>query len=325
MSAPTRRRAAWSRALLALAAGACLASPLQAATRALVVSGLGGDPDFDHRFAEWNTRLTETLRKITSPDNVVSLSGQQATAVAIEKAVKDLAQRTRRDDMVLVVLIGHGSHGGDEYRFNIPGPDLTGSQFKALLDRLPAERQLVVNTTSASGAVAESWKRPGRVVITATRSGGERNATRFAQYFVEALATDKADRDKDQLITAAEAFAYASQAVAESFKADAAMATEHARMEGADPQRLVVARYGRAAQFADDPQLLALQQRQSALELELNSVKARKSSMPEDDYYAALEPVLLRMAQLGQEMEARETQLGLPPSDGAATAPGSSQ
>lgn len=308
-----------SRALAGLAWLAVLAAaaPAHAATWALIVSGLGGDADFEHRFAEQNTKLTEAAKSLTGDAaRVVSLAGGEATAAAIEKSVQKLAGELKRDDTLLVVLIGHGSHAGDEYRFNLPGPDLTGAQLGALLDRLPAGRQLVVNTTSASGAVAEAWQKPGRVVITATRSGGERNATRFAQYFIEALSGDKADRDKDQVVTAAEAFAWANQAVADSFKSDAAMATEHARLEGADPQRFVVARFGRASKFADDPQLLALQQRQSALELELNAVKARRPQLSEDDYYAALEPVLVRMARLGAEMEARETQLGLAPAGG---------
>jgi len=293
------------------------AGAASAAVQGLVVSGLGGDPDYEHRFAEWNTQLTKELRQLAGGDErVVSLAGAQATAAGIEKAVAQLAQHSQRDDTLIVVLIGHGTFFGDEYRFNIPGPDLTGAQLKALFDKLPAERQLIVNTTSASGAVAEAWKRNGRIVITATRSGGERNATRFAQQFIEALSGDKADRDKDQVVTVAEAFAWANAAVADSFKSDAAIATEHARLEGADPARFALARFGRAAQHAEDPQLLALQQRQQALEQELAAVKSRKSGLPEDTYYAQLEPVLVRIARLGDEVETREKQLGIAPGEG---------
>jgi hypothetical protein len=287
-----------------------------AAVQALVVSGLGGDPDYEHRFAEWNDALTKRLRELAGGDeHVTSLAGSEATADAIQKAFAQLAQRTQREDSVIVVLLGHGTWFGEEYRYNVPGRDLTGNQIKALLDKLPAERQLVVNTTSASGAMAEAWKRSGRVVITATRTGGERNATRFAQSFIDALSGDKADRDKDQVVTAAEAFAWASEAVTDSFKADAAIATEHARIEGGDAAaRFVVARFGRAAQHGDDAQLMALQERQQAIEQELAALKARKSSLPEDSYYAQLEPVLLRIARLGDEREARERELGMTPS-----------
>jgi hypothetical protein len=320
MAAATRVEAAVSRTLLRGFAAVLLlgsAGVASAAVQGLVVSGLGGDPDYEHRFAEWNTQLTKELRQLAGGDDrVTSLSGAQATAAGIEKAVAQLTQRLQRDDTVIVVLIGHGTWLGDEYRFNIPGPDLTGAQLKRLLDRLPAGRQLVVNTTSASGAVAEAWKRDGRIVITATRTGGERNATRFTQSFIEALSGDKADRDKDQVVSVAEAFAWANNAVAESFKSDAAIATEHARIEGADPGRFALARYGRAAQHADDPQLMALQQRQQALEQELAAVKSRKSGLPEDTYYSQLEPVLVRIARLGDEVESRERQLGIAPGGG---------
>jgi hypothetical protein len=288
-----------------------------AAVQGLVVSGLGGDPDYEHRFAEWNTALTKQLRQFAGNDErVTSLAGAQATAANIDKAVAALAQRSHREDTIIVVLLGHGSFFGDEYRYNVPGPDLTGAQLKSLFDRLPAERQLIVNATSASGAVADSWKRAGRIVITATRSGGERNAPRFAQSFIEALSSDKADRDKDQTVSVAEAFAWANEAVADSFKSDASIATEHARLEGTDAERFIVARFGRAAQHADDAQLLALQQREQGLEQELASVKTRKPALPEDAYYAQLEPVLVRIARLGEEIEAREQQLGIAPAGG---------
>ncbi len=286
---------------------------VSAATQALIVSGIGGDPDYDHRFAEWNGSATEALKRLAGEANVISLAGANATGEAMQKALQQLAQKQQRDDTVIVLLIGHGTWFGDEYRLNLAGPDPTGSQLKAWFDRLPAERQLIVNGTSASGAMADAWKKPGRVVVSATKTGGERNATRFPQYFIEALGSDKADRDKDQVITAAEAFAHANAAVAEAFKADASMATEHARIEGGEPARLVVARFGGAAQHADDAQLQALQARQSSLEQELATIKARKGSMPEDAYYTSLEPVLLNIARLGDEREAREQQLGITP------------
>jgi hypothetical protein len=298
---------------LVLVALLCASASTSAATYALVVSGLGGDPDYEHRFAEWNASLTKAVTQLAGAERVTSLAGTQATAAGVEKAVQLLAQRLKREDAVMVVLLGHGSWFGDQYRYNLTGPDLTGAQLKALLDRLPAERQLVVNATSASGAVVDAWKKQGRIVITATRTGGERNATRFAQYFIDALTNEKADRDKDQVVTAAEAFAYANEGVTDAFKADAAIVSEHARLDGGDAAHFVVARFGNAAQHSDDSQLLALQGRQQALEQELAAMKARKSAMPEDAYYAALEPVLVRIAQLGGEREARELQLGMTP------------
>ena len=54
-------------------------------------------------------------------------------------------------DALVLMLIGHGSFDGVDYKINLPGPDLSAIELAGLLDRIPAGRQLVVNMTSASG------------------------------------------------------------------------------------------------------------------------------------------------------------------------------
>jgi hypothetical protein len=154
------------------------------------------------------------------------------------------------------------------------------------------------------------------VVITATKSGGERNATRFGGYWAEALGSSEADRDKDGNVTAQEAFDFATRKVTESFKSDAAIATEHARLAGGDPGRFVVARLGAAALFASDAQLSALRSEQDGIEQRIDTVRAQKGSLATDEYYARLEPVLLDMARLGRRIDARLAQLGVQPGGG---------
>ena len=109
------------------------------------------------------------------------------------------------------MLIGHGSFDGYEYKINLPGPDLTASELATLLDRIPASRQLVVDMTSASGGAIEFLRKPNRVVITATKSGTEKNATVFARYWVEALNDPAADSDKNDVVSALEAFRFADK------------------------------------------------------------------------------------------------------------------
>ncbi len=71
------------------------------------------------------------------------------------------------------------------------------------------------------------------MVITATKSGGEKTAADFAQYWAEALASEAADTSKDQIVTAAEAYAASRTARSKPLsKPRTSMATEHARMEG---------------------------------------------------------------------------------------------
>ena len=130
-----------------------------------------------------------------------------------------------------IVLIGHGTFDGEEYRFNLPGPDLTGRELGQLFDQLPARDQLIVNGTSASGAAIERWQRPQRVIITATKSGGERTATRFADHWIRALTSDAADANKDDVVTAAEAFEYC-QATSRGGLQDRRRSRDRARAHG---------------------------------------------------------------------------------------------
>ena len=208
--------------LLTLALAPLAAVPAHAALRVLVVSGLGGEPDYEKRFEQQAEAVAAAAaRSGATKENVVVLSGEPARREAVQREFTSLISKAAKEDQVVVVLIGHGSYDGEDYRLNLPGPDITGGEILAFLNRLPATQQLVVNATSASGSVVESWKRANRIVITATKSGNEKNATRFAQYWIEALSSSEADRDKNETVTAAEAYEYAARKVADGFKSDA--------------------------------------------------------------------------------------------------------
>ena len=238
------------------------------------------------------------------------LSGDKATREAVRGALKTLASTVKREDQVMIVLLGHGTFDGEEYRFNLPGPDLTTSEFTTLFDQIQARDQLIVNSTSASGATAERWARDNRLVITATKNGGERTATRFAQYWVEAVTGMSADTNRDDVVTAAEAYEYANRKVAESYKADVSLATEHARLEGKIAGRFQVARFGNAILATSDDQLSALYTQRVTIERDLDTVKEQKATLQGDAYYDRLEAVLVRLANLQKDIDARQQALG---------------
>lgn len=278
-----------------------------AATHVFIVAGLGGEPQYEQRFREQATAMADAAGRLDGGRaNVVVLSGEQADRDAVRRELKMLASKAAPDDSLTVMLIGHGTFDGEEYRFNLPGPDLTGSELGALLNAVRARQQLIVNATSASGAVAERWQRAGRIVITATKSGGERTATRFAEYWMQAMLSGEADRNKDDSVSAAEAFEFASRKVADAFKADAALATEHARLEGDNAERFVVARLGGGAFASNDPELNALLAQRTNIENELNAVKSQRMALAEDAYYDQLEGVLVRLARLQRQIDAKQ-------------------
>ena len=219
-----------------------------AAPFTFIVAGLGGEPAYEQRFREQAAAIAEAAEKAAgAPGHVVVLTGEQARRESLRKELAAFAGKMKANDSATVVLIGHGSYDGEEYRFNLPGTDITGSELAQLFDKLAAKQQLIVNSTSASGATSDLWKRPQRIVITATKSGGERTATRFAQFWAQAVTGDGADVNKDEVVTAAEAFDFANRQVAASFKSDVALATEHARMAADENATFQVARLGGSA------------------------------------------------------------------------------
>lgn len=304
------RRAA--RALAVLAALALPAGATLAATRVLVIAGLPGDPQYVESFTNWSEQVARASATATGdPALVQRLMGkQQAGREQIRAALQSAAAELGAGDQFVLVLIGHGSHDGSEYRFMIEGDDITGSELRGLLDRIPAQ-QLVVNATSSSGTLADDWASPRRVVITATRSGRERNATRFAGFWAEALVSEAADLDKDGSVTAQEAYDYATRKVADAYKSDNAILTERARLAGTEPSRFVVARLGAAALFASDAQLAALRAEQDRIGERLAGIKARKAELDEDEYYRSIEPVLIELARVGDRVDARLALLGV--------------
>lgn len=299
-----------ARALTVLVA-ASLPAFANAAAYTFVVAGLGGEPEYEQRFREQANAIGSAARQVAQDaSHVVVLIGDKARRDSVRRELRALASRMTPHDTITIVLIGHGSFDGETYRFNVPGIDITATDLGELFDRLPAREQLIVNATSASGAVIEQWQRPGRVVISATKNGGERTATRFAQFWAKAVTTDAADVNKDNVVSAAEAFDYSERQVAAAFKSDVSLATEHAHMEGEDAGRFTVARLGTAAVASSDPQVAALLKQRDGIERDLNAVKNRKGTLGDDAYYDELETVLVRLARLQKEIDARQASLG---------------
>ncbi|MBI4465550.1 MAG: hypothetical protein HY647_12670, partial [Acidobacteria bacterium] len=208
-------------------------------TYAVVVTGLGGEPAYEKLIQGWGKDLHAVLKRDgLPPERLFWLAAQKQEGVyaesrqeEINKLIGQLATRIRSEDLFLLFLIGHGSYDEYDYRLSIPGRDLTASQWGELLNRIRAERQAVINMTSSSGASLAAWQRKGRVVITSTSVGRERNFSVFARYFVEALQSPAADANKNEEISALEAFQYATREVARYYESAKRLATEHALLE----------------------------------------------------------------------------------------------
>jgi hypothetical protein len=287
-----------------------LTAPAHAETYYLIVGGLGGEPTYAEQFDKDVNELAAVARRSTAANRVSVLKGEEATHDAFVNGLDSLRARAKAADSVIVMLVGHGSYDGEAYKLNLPGPDIDGAEVAKLLGAIPARSQLVVNATSASGAILETWAAEGRTLITATRSGFERNATRFAQHFAAALAAGSADINKNGVITAQEAFDYASRRVADSFTRDGALATEHPQIAGGTAGRIAVARLASAAPAieaaASNPAVAALVAERDKLDMDIEALRARRESMANDAYLAELQRLLVALAEVQAKIDAAQ-------------------
>jgi hypothetical protein len=301
-----------------LAALLLLAVAAHATTYYVTISGLGGEPDYDQRFKMWTEDIDGSLKKAGGDAKVFTL--QAPTRDKVQAQFAEIARQAKPDDALVVMLIGHGSYDGVEYKFNIPGPDLSGAEIASLLDRVPAGRQLVVVTTSSGGGAIEALRRPNRVVITATKTGSEKNATVFARFWAEALRDPAADTDKNEAVSALEAFHYAQRKTTEFFDSAKRLATEHSVLEDTgkgegekDPKpetgagRLAAAfpvvRLGANAAAARDPNKKALLDQKEQIENQIDKLKYEKAAMNAADYKKQLTALLLQLAKVQEALE----------------------
>lgn len=295
----------------------------------LLVVGMDGTPEYGAMFAAWADRWTLAAErggvgvvKVSNHDGAGSgLPARERIRLALDDEPKESA------DELWIVLIGHGTFDGRAARFNLVGPDLTADDLAGWLDRF--ERPVaVVNCASASGPFLTALSRPGRVILTATKSGQEQNFARLGDQLSQQIGGSEADLDRDGQTSLLEAWLMATRRTDEFYFSEGRIPSEHALLddtgegEGTRPDlfqglRLENGTSGKpagvgqlASQFclvrsADERTLPAeTRRRRDALEREIAGLRDRKSQFPPDEYYGRLEELLVRLATMTAEAEA---------------------
>jgi hypothetical protein len=301
------------------AAVVCAVLTLQAraVTYFVIVGGLGGEPDYEQRFTAAANEMDRIFRA-EGPVHVTTLTSANATAAQLHDALAAVAREAKSEDDFTLILIGHGSFDGVEYKFNLVGPDMTAAQIAELCDKIPAQRQLIVDTTSASGGAVAVLERPGRAVIAATKSGTEKNATVFARYWVEAFQDPSADTDHSGSVSALEAFVYAARKTAEFYDSQKRLATEHAVFNDTGSGQPVSAagngqgnllasftllRSGATAQAPGDPAKRALLEQKDELEKKIDMLKYQKAALDPEVYKKELTDALVKLAKVEEALD----------------------
>ena len=294
--------------------------PARAAVYYVTVAGLGGEPEYEQRFTGLAQSLDKTFKSSGADAHVYTLSATSATRDRLHEIMAMVAREAKPEDDFVLVLIGHGTFDGVDYKFNLVGPDVSAAELARMCDGISSRWQLVVNTTSASGSSIPVLQRPGRGVIAATKDGFEKNATVFARYWVEALQDPDADVDKNDGISALEAFQYAQRKTAAFYESEKRIATEHAVFddtgksegvrqasarsgEGRLLSSFVLLRIGAAQQAANNPAKRALLAKKEELERRIDTLKYQKAAMSPEEYKKQLTDALVELARVQEELD----------------------
>lgn len=290
---------------------------------AVVISGASGGPKYAEQMQEWRTTLASALmeRYGFAQDKVRVLvdetvkTGEQGSAENVRKLFGEIRRTMGRDDLLLLILLGHGTYDGESAKFNLVGPDLTALDWAGLLKGLPGQL-VMVNTTEASFPFLERLSAPGRVVITATDSAAQKYATVFPEYFVKAMKEASTDLDKNGRTSIFEVFTAASAAVKQYYEQRGQLTTERSlfddngdgvgrEAEAPGPDGSLARNLYLDAEVATtnaDPALAALLRRRRELEAEAEALKLKKNSMGTAVWAAEYEKLMIELAKISQEI-----------------------
>ncbi|MEP6990138.1 MAG: hypothetical protein ABJA80_04340 [bacterium] len=279
----------------------------------LIVTGLSGEPQFKQPFLEAAATLADSARRKwgVADSSLIVLAEDPAadpthitgrsTREEVARAFLRLSRRVAPGDVLLVFLNGHGAGEGPTSRVNLPGPDPTATDFANWLVGFARQTVVFVNAASGSGDFVPVLAGPGRVVVTATRTGIERNQSVFARPFVRGLTGTEADADKDGRVSVFEAFDFARREVARLYESDNKMLTEHAVLNDSALARTIS--FGSPI-GASDPRIAALVTERHALEVQVAALRARKAQMDSTAYDRELEQLLLQIAEKSRAIRA---------------------
>ncbi len=309
---------------------------------ALVICGSGGEEEYRQKFREWGNRLQDVLLRTCnfSEDNVLLLIANQGehqddtripSLENIRRTMEEFSPIISNRDDLYLFFIGHGSYFNEEAKFHIPGPDVTATDFQAMIEDVQAKRMIVINMASSSAGFINILSGQDRIICTATKSVDEMQATEFAEFFIRSLEEGSADRNHDDRISVFEACEQAAQMTEQWYEGQGLLATEHAILDDNGdglgtrliiPQELEEQEIEAERKNSQDGELASrcflkeysflptvpesLTETYLRLMDRIEELKSRKDSMNREQYYQELETLLIEAAKVNREMKQYE-------------------
>ncbi|HUQ72442.1 MAG TPA: hypothetical protein VM165_23140 [Planctomycetaceae bacterium] len=291
--------------------------------RMILVIGAPGEETYAEQFAEWAAKWEQAAAKGGATLTVIGREdGGPPDRERLQAAIVEAG--TLSPNQLWIVLIGHGTFDRRTAKFNLRGPDVAASDLKTWLADVKSPTA-IVDCSAASAPFLQTLAEPNRIVISATKSGGEQNFARFGEYLSQAIADPAADLDKDEQTSLWESYLAASRKTDEFYKTDGRLQTEHPLLDDngdgqgtrADALRglepVQDAADGKSAldgvkahqwhlvpSAAESKLPPDIRRRRDDIELQILMLRTEKSKLSEDDYYGRLEALLVDLSRLSQ-------------------------
>ncbi len=287
----------------------------------LVIVGAAGEEKYAEGFADAAQAWVEAGEKAEAEITVVGLEQNEVTND--KENIKAWIQNLDTTDSVpaWIVYIGHGTHNRRDAYLNLTGPDLSAGDLKAWLPEMDRTFILIHGGSAGSEFLTKLTGR-NRILISATRNPEEINYARFGEFFADVISNNDGDIDQDGQTSLLEAFLTTANYVDAFYTGEARLASEHSLIDdngdklGTPPDWFRGTRVTKRAKGGQEPdgfrshqialipseleKLLTPEQRidRDGLEAEMELLRKRKDQLEADDYYAALEVLLLQLSAI---------------------------
>ncbi len=295
----------------------------------ILVIGAPGNAEYEEQFSEWSKHWTDVAAKANASLTTIGKSAAEKLTdlEQLKAAISGIPHDSNAP--LWIVMIGHGTYARQVAKFNMRGPDVSAAELAQWLQ--PVKRPtVVVNCASSSAPFINELSGKDRIVVTATKSGTQYNFARFGEYFSRAIASPDSDLDHDDEVSVHEAFLRAGAEVRQFYDSEARIATENALIDDNGDGRGTPAKMfrgvrpvGKAKQGQELDGRVAIRialtpagtrlpfteqerQRRDEIEKELEQLRSKKANLSEQDYDAAIEPLLVELAKIYQAAEARK-------------------
>lgn len=284
----------------------------------LIVVSAPGNASYGEEFKRQATAWQDLAARAEMKVQTIGL-GDELDEGDLQQLEKTLAAIPNEGDDLWLVWIGHGSFDGRTANFNLRRKDIDATAVNKLFQ--PFTRRLVIlNLFSASHPFLRPLAGENRVIISSGRSSGERNYSRFGEKFADSITDTTADLDLDGSVSLLEATLHASAETvafyedaqrvlqehtviddngdgigtpAQSFKGLRANPVQDVGPDGATARDIYLLE-GKADSLSSDE----ARAKRVVIEKDLEALRRIKATLPEDEYYQAVEIMMRKMAQL---------------------------